>query len=159
MAIVKRTSNDYGIRGLHNQIDEIFDNFFRSSLLPSPSHNVPSLDIYSEDDKSMTVEMHAPGFDEKDIDLSLQNGVLEIRAQHKDKQEDKEGKRGYVLKESSASYYRRIALPEYVDEDNVQANLDKGVLKIQIPFAKRPEPKRISIKAGTNKAALTGKNK
>ncbi len=158
MALVKRTSNDYGIRGLHNQIDEMFDSFFRSSLMPSQSQNFASLDIYSEDDKCMVVEMHAPGFEEKDIDVSLQNGVLEIKAQRGDKQEDKDGKRGYFLRESSSSYYRRIALPEYVDENNVQADLDKGVLKIRIPFAERPEPKRIKIKASSGKAKLGNKN-
>lgn len=160
MALMKRTNNDTGIRGLHDQIDEMFDNFFRSGIVQAPSQSLPSLDIYSEDDKNMVVEMQAPGFEEKDIDLSLRNGVLEIKAQHSDKQEDKSSKRGYLLKESSSSYYRRIALPEHVDENNVQAELDKGVLKITIPFAERPEPKRVKIKSASGgKTKLADKNK
>jgi HSP20 family protein len=160
MALVKRANNDYGIRSLHNQIDEMFDNFFRSSFLPTSSTTSPSLDIYSEDDKSMVVEMQAPGFDEKDIDIRLQNGVLEIKASHSDKQQEGSKKRGYLVKESSSSFYRRLVLPEYVDEEKVNAHLEKGVLKLTIPFAERPEPKRIQVKSTSgNSKKLAEKNK
>jgi HSP20 family protein len=142
--LIKRSQNS-GIRSLHDQIDDMFNDFFRGSSLSSMAQGVPSLDIYSEDDKNMIIEVHAPGFEEDDINLSLDNGVLEIRGQRTSKEEKDDDKRGYMIRESASSFYRRVVLPEYVEEDKVKASLDKGILKIEVPFAKRPEPKRIKI--------------
>lgn len=154
MALVKRSTNPIGIRSLHDQIDDMFSDFFRSAGLGSLSSSIPSLDIYSEDEKSMVVEVHTPGFEEKDIDIRLQDGVLEIKGQRQAKQEDSDKKRGYMVKESTSNFYRRIVLPEYVDEGSVNAELDKGILKVTIPFAERPEPKRIKIAGNSSKKSL-----
>ena len=81
MELVKRTKPSSGIRSLHDQIDDMFNDFFRGSGLGSLTTSMPSLDVYSEDDKNMNVELQVPGFDEKDIELNLQNGVLEIKGQ------------------------------------------------------------------------------
>jgi HSP20 family protein len=151
MNIVRKQDENRGLRSLHDQIDNMFNDFFRGSALSGLTQTTPSLDIYSDDDKNMVVEVHAPGFEEKDIDLSLQEGVLEIKAQRQEKQEETDKKRGYMVKESSSSFYRRIVLPEYVDENKVSAELDKGVLKVTVPYAERPEPKRIKIASRTSK--------
>ena len=63
-----------------------------------------------------------------------------------------------MVRESSSSFYRRVVLPEYIDEGNIQAELDKGVLKLTVPYAQRPEPKRIKIASGkSSKKSLTAK--
>lgn len=151
MNIVKRSADNKGLRSLHDQIDDMFNDFFRGSALGSMNHSVPSLDIYSEDDKSMVVEVQAPGFEEKDLDINLQDGVLEIKGQRSNTEEEGDKKRGYMIRESSSSFYRRVVLPEYVDESKVNAELDKGILKVTVPFAKRPEPKRIKIASKSSK--------
>lgn len=115
----------------------------------SSSMQVPTTDIYSEDDKSMTVEAHLPHFDQKDVDVSVDRGVLTISAEKHEKEEDK--KKKYVVRESSSSFYRRIALPKHADGENIKAHYDDGVLKVVVPFKELPKPKKIQIKAKNKK--------
>ena len=65
-------------------------------------------------------------------------------------QEQKDGKKSYIVRESNASFVHRVVLPEGADADNISAELDKGLLKVTIPV-NRPEAKRIQIKAGNSK--------
>ncbi|MEJ2248936.1 MAG: Hsp20/alpha crystallin family protein [Candidatus Lokiarchaeota archaeon] len=76
---------------------------------------------------------------------TLQEGTLEIKGEQKQEKEEK--KEGYVRREySSASYYRAFELPDNIEKDDIEANLEKGILKISIP-KKKPEPKKkIDIK-------------
>lgn len=138
---------------LQSQLDDMFNNFFSTpSLLPT-STTAPAMDVYTEDDKQLVAEVHAPGFSKDDIDVSVHNGLLEIKGEKHEHEEDKgKGKkRAYMMRESSASFYRRIALPKYADGDNVKAAFDNGVLQVTVPFKELPEPKRIQIEAGKTK--------
>ena len=67
-----------------------------------------------------------------------------------EKQEGKEGKKSYLVRERNASFACRVVLPEGADADNISAELDKDLLKVTIPIH-RPEAKRIQIKAGKSK--------
>lgn len=121
--------------------------FFGDDWFTAPLKGVsmPTTDVYTEDDKHMIIEAHLPHFEDKDIDVSVHNGVLEIQAEKHEKEEDK--KKKYVVRESSSSFYRRITLPEQADENNVEAHMDKGVLRVTVPFKALPAPKKIAITA------------
>jgi HSP20 family protein len=139
-----------GLTSLHSQIDDIFNDFFNtSSRLPSLA-NMPAMDVYTENDKQLVTEVQAPGFSPDDIDVSVNQGILEIKGEKHEKGEDKDKKRSYMMRESTASFYRRIVLPKHADGDHVEAHFDNGTLKVIVPFKELPEPKRIQIKA-TNK--------
>ena len=155
MDLIRRPSSTLGL-STFEEMDKLFDNFWRSLSLPATSFSLPSVDIYSEDDKHMVVEMQAPGFDHNDIEISVRDGVLEIRGEKIDRQEDKDKKRSYMVRESTASFARRVVLPEGADADNITAQLDKGVLKVSVPV-ERPEAKRIEIAApkGRNAKKIT----
>jgi HSP20 family protein len=84
-----------------------------------------------------------PHFDEKDINIQVDNNALVISAERHETEEDKDKK--YVVRESSSSFYRRIALPERADTDKIQAELHDGVLKINVPLTSLPEPKKIAL--------------
>lgn len=140
-----------GISSLHSQLDEMFNNML-GNLPASPAQNVPAMNAYVEDDKQLVAEVEAPGFDKDDVEVSVHNGVLEIKGEKHEKEEDKKGgKRNYMLRESHASFYRRIALPEYADADSVDASFDKGLLKVIVPFKELPKPKKIAIGSGNAK--------
>ena len=79
----------------------------------------------------------------RDISIEVENGALIISAERHEKDEDK-GKQ-YVIRESSSSFYRRIALPKRADADKIEAHLDDGVLKVSVPLTPLPEPKKIAI--------------
>src|SRR5690242_19827632 len=103
---------------------------------------LPAMDVYNEDDRQLVAEVHTPGFTKDDVNVSVHNGVLEIRGEKHEK-EDKGKKRNYLVRESHESFYRRVMLPEYADEDHVDAQFHNGVLKVIIPFKELPKPKKI----------------
>lgn len=105
--------------------------------------HMPTTDIYTEDDKQLTVEAHLPNFEEKDIDISIDKGALVIRAERHEQEKDKNKK--YVVRESSSSFYRRIRLPETADEAKIDAKMKDGLLKIIVPLKQLPAPKKIAI--------------
>ena len=150
--LIRRPTDALGL-STFEEIDKLVDNFWRSVGMPSSSFSLPSVDIYSQDDKHMVVEMQAPGFDADDIELNVRNGVLEVRGEKTEKDERSGDKRSYLVRERNASFARRVVLPEGADADNITAELDKGLLKVTVPVI-RPEAKRIKIgssKANTSK--------
>lgn len=104
--------------------------------------NIPTTDVYTKDN-NLVVEAHLPNFEQKDINIEVENGALVISAERHEKEEDKN--KQYVVRESSSSFYRRIALPKRADTDKIQAHLDDGVLKLSVPLEPLPEPKKIAI--------------
>ena len=119
---------------------------FSEGLFGQGRRSLPTTDIYTEDDSKLTVEAHLPGFSDSDIDIDVDAGALVIRAEKHEREEDK-GKK-YLVRESSASYYRRIALPEQADEDAVQASFDDGMLRVTVPYKAIEPPRKIQITKG-----------
>lgn len=156
--LIRRPSSSLGL-STFEEFDKLLDNLWKTSNLPSNLFSLPSVDIYSEDDKHMVVEMQAPGFNEDDIEINVRNGVLEIRGESSSREEQKDKKRSYMMRESHASFARRVVLPEGADADNISAELDRGILKVSVPV-ERPEAKRIQIskKSEGKGKKLTSKN-
>jgi HSP20 family protein len=117
-------------------------------LSPFKGINIPTTDVYTRDNE-LVVEAHLPNFDQKDVDIRVDNGALVISAERHEHEEDKDRK--YVVRESSSSFYRRIALPDRADSDKVGAVLNDGVLKVTVPLTPLPEPKRIEVKGNSRK--------
>ena len=111
-------------------------------MSPLKGVNIPTTDVFTKDN-NLVVEAHLPNFEQKDVNIEVENGALVISAERHEKEEDK-GKQ-YLVRESSSSFYRRIALPKRADTDKIEAHLDDGVLKVSIPLAPLPEPKKITI--------------
>lgn len=106
--------------------------------------NIPTTDVYINDDKELVVEAHLPNFEHADVDVHVDNGALVIQAERHEREEDK--KKKYVVRESSSSFYRRIALPDRAEADAIEAHLEDGVIKVTVPLKALPEPKKISVK-------------
>lgn len=113
-------------------------------LSPFKGVNIPTTDVYT-DENQLVVEAHLPNFNREDVDIHVDEGALVISASRHEKEEDK--KRKYVVRESSSSFYRRIQLPDRAESDNIEAHLDDGVLKVTVPLAPLPEPKKIEVKS------------
>lgn len=137
-----------------NEMDRLFEDFigwptlssFRQPL-PSAQVLTPALDV-KETDKEVVVKAELPGIEDKDVQLTIQDGILTLRGEKKD--ERKEDRENYHLVERSyGSFQRSLRLPESVDQDKAQARFDKGVLTVTLP--KRPEvvkaQKKIEIKS------------
>lgn len=141
---------------LRSQMDQIFENFFDDWGLPQWGLSAPSERLFpridmSEDDKNVVVAADLPGVDEKNIDLSLDNGVLTVKAERKSSSEETgDGKKFHRIERSYGVAQRSLRLPCEVKEDKVVAKFDKGVLTVTLPKAApaKPKVKHIQVKAG-----------
>jgi HSP20 family protein len=105
---------------------------------------VPSLD-FSETKSDLVVKAELPGIDPKDIDISVNEGVLTIRGEKRQEKEEKE--EGYHFAERSyGSFTRSIRLPREVQNDKINASYKNGVLKITLPKSEEAKKKEIKIK-------------
>lgn len=145
--LIRQPSSSLGLSAFE-EFDKLFDDIWRMPTSLNNATRLPSLDIYSEDDKHMVVEMQAPGFDKEDISINIRNGILEITGETTSSDEQKDKKRSYMMRESRASFARRVVLPEGANADDISAELDKGILKITVPVD-RPEAKKIEISGGS----------
>jgi HSP20 family protein len=136
---------------MRDELDRVFDRFEQGPRWPAlfrfgGAMTVPELDVRESTD-AIVIETELPGVDEKDVTVSLANGVLTIKGEKKQEKEDK-GENYHVTERSFGSFERSIRLPETIDEGKVEAKFDKGVLKVTA--AKKPEAvkaeRRIEIK-------------
>ena len=80
----------------------------------------------------MTAEL--PGVDEKDLDVTLANGMLTVRGEKKTARDEQDkDKNWHVVERSYGSFSRAIPLPFDPDPAKVEAKFDKGVLHIHLP--------------------------
>ncbi|SFN54820.1 Hsp20/alpha crystallin family protein [Mycetocola miduiensis] len=126
-----------------NGLDALRRDLFDDGVFRSLRDKLPTTDVYIEDDKALIIEAHLGNFEENDITVNVDRGALVIQAERHEKEEDKNKK--YVIRESSSSFYRSIALPDQADEGKISANFEKGVLKVTVPLAEAPSPKKIAI--------------
>jgi HSP20 family protein len=85
-----------------------------------------------------------PGVGPKDIEVSMENGILTLKGERKS--EIKKGKEGYSrVERSHGSFYRRFSLPETADSENITAKSNKGVLKITVGKKETAKPKKITV--------------
>jgi HSP20 family protein len=136
------------------EMDKMFERFEHGvprwpALFRRASDNgivVPELDV-RDNETSMTIEAELPGVDEKDIAVTLANGVLTIKGEKKQSKEEK-NESFFLMERSYGSFERSLRPPDSIDESKVDARFDKGVLKVTC--AKKPEAikaeRRIEIK-------------
>jgi HSP20 family molecular chaperone IbpA len=111
----------------------------------APTYYLP-VDI-KETDNGYLVEAPVPGFKPEEVEVTFSDGVLSINASRREEREEKEGR--YLRREIAfGNYQRRIALPGDVQGENISARFDDGVLRVEVPRATRPEPRRIEVQQG-----------
>lgn len=142
------------IGSLFREVEKVFDDFSRRSPFQGfgfgPAVTAPKLDV-SETKDAIEIAAELPGVDEKDVELTVADGVLTIRGEKKtERDETDKDKNWHVVERSYGSFTRSIALPFDPDMDKVDAKFDSGVLRIRLP--KPPEAakkqQKIEIKKG-----------
>jgi HSP20 family protein len=101
-----------------------------------------------QQDDDLVVRAELPGVRPEDVDITVQNGVLTISGKIEEEQEEE--RRGYLVRERRYGTFRRsLQLPQEVDEDQINARFENGVLEVTIPGAAAArEPKRIQVDGG-----------
>jgi len=109
----------------------------------------PPVDIY-DDEHSIMLKLEAPGIDEKDIDVRLENNTLTVHGERKIEKEEKEENFRRVERQYG-SFTRSFTLPSSVDTGQVSADYEKGVLKIKLAKKTEAKPKQIKVNVASEK--------
>jgi HSP20 family protein len=132
---------------LHEQVNSLFNDTFGD--VSETTRVTPVTDIYA-DEKGLHIEIHMPNFGEDEISVDEHEGVLDVRAEHKERGEENKN-RSYLVRESVTQYYRRFALPNNADAEHIDAKFEDGILHITIPYKEQPKPNRIALKPTKSK--------
>ena len=103
----------------------------------------PSVDI-SENEKAFTLLADIPGVDPKDIEISMEKGVLTIKGERSSENVE-EGENYRRVERQSGQFYRRFNLPDSADADKIEARSEHGVLRITIPKQEVAISRRIEV--------------
>ncbi len=143
---VEPRTND--VWGLQSDINRLFDAFMGPlDTTENKETLLPRLDVAELKDR-YEIKAELPGMDEKDIELTLEDGLLTISGEKKAETEEKE--KGYYLKECSyGSFSRSVRLPDNISDDKIDAKFKKGVLTVKLPKKEvlPPKSRKIAISA------------
>ncbi len=112
----------------------LWEDFLNKDLLEwdgDLTTTTPSVNV-KETDKDFKIELAAPGIKKEDFIIELQNNVLTISTEKKEKKEEKlEGK--FLRREFSyRAFQRSFALPENCERDSIKATYTDGILNINL---------------------------
>lgn len=123
----------------HREVDTLFNRVFGGAMAPFEEDwgmtRGWGFDV-EEKDKEMIVRAEMPGFDEKEMDVRLENGVLTIQAE---KEQTGDGQRNY------RRFFRQMSLPPGIDAEKIHASYRNGVLELRMPRPEGSQAKRIPV--------------
>jgi HSP20 family protein len=131
----------------HNEINKLFDSPFsttrRNGEQVATGDWTPAVDI-KEEVNQFVLYVDVPGVEAKDIDITTENGVLQIKGQRYT--ENKEERTGYKrIERTRGSFQRSFTLPDTADSDRISARNKNGVLEIMIPKHAQVQPRKIAV--------------
>ena len=104
----------------------------------------PAVDIKEEAER-FVIHADVPGVDPKDIEISMEDGVLSLSGERKSATTTEQ--EGYTRTERrTGRFLRRFTLPEGTDAEGISAQGSHGVLEIVIPKIAKVAPRKISVK-------------
>lgn len=137
-----------------NQLQEEMNKLFESRVTRAgggdlsnvvTSEWMPAIDIKEEPDR-FVILADVPGVDPKDIEVTMDNGVLTIKGQRV--AETKEELEGFTrIERVRGTFYRRFTLPDTADAEKIGAKCKNGVMEVVIPKHERVQPRKISVEA------------
>jgi len=131
---------------LFNQFNDEMNRYFsltRAGAANQERDWTPAVDIREEDNRYL-LTADIPGIDRKDIEITLNEGVLTVKGERSTKTETSE--QGYRRRERShGTFMRQFTLPDTVNTTGISASAADGVLEITIPKQEKPEARKITI--------------
>jgi HSP20 family protein len=118
-----------------------------SSLAPGNGGGEYSLALdVSENEEQFTVVAAVPGVSPADLEITLTDNVLTIRGELRQEQE-REQERVHLRERRYGRFVRSLTLPVPVQDEQIEAHYEQGVLTLRLPKAEQAKPKRIDIKS------------
>jgi HSP20 family protein len=139
--LLDKFQDELGRLGLFDQIRREAADGDNSNVVTS--HWRPAVDIREEAERYV-IEADLPGIDPKDIEITMEQGVLTIKGERSsEKEETHEGYRR--VERVRGTFYRRFSLPDSADAEHIEAKGKNGVLEIVLPKLQKVQPRKISV--------------
>ncbi len=130
-------------RRVYNQnwLPSMFNDFFDNDWMEKSNATAPAINVL-ENEHSYDLELAAPGMTKDDFKVSLdENGDLVINMEKKQENNDEKKHGHYLRREFSYSKFQQtMLLPEDADREKINAQVEHGVLKVNIPKVVKDEP-------------------
>ncbi len=140
MLSVKPENGKLGFPRLSNMMESFFENEL-FNMSDQDFFKTPALVNIKDSKESYRIEVAAPGFKKEDFNISLEGGILTIKAEHKATTETNEEK--FTRKEFNfSSFARNFTLPKTIEVTKVVASYEDGILRVVLP--KKEEAKETS---------------
>jgi len=138
-------------RQANRMFEDLFREFGETPDLPG-GLLAPHIDV-TQNDKETRITAELPGVSQEDVDVSVDNDVLTIRAEKRvERNEDKDIR--HISERAYGTFQRSLRLPQPVDPDQVHAHFDRGVLTVTLPRSEQENARRkIAIESGPQKAS------
>jgi HSP20 family protein len=137
----------FGMFGsLQREIDRLFEDFTPAFAAGRGLTDVKAKMDLAETKDGLELTVELPGLEEKDVNVTVSDGVLTVSGEKKFESEKKD-KNYHLVERSYGSFSRSISLPDGVKAEQVKATMSKGVLKVAIPTPAKAETKKIEVTA------------
>jgi HSP20 family protein len=129
---------------LQNRVNSLFRDLNEGEDTVAAAGFVPPVDIY-EDAQKVVLKLEVPGVDQKDLHVNIENNTLTVKGERNFESEEKE-ENFHRIERRYGTFHRSFTLPSTVDTENVAANYNAGVLKLELKKKPEAQPKQIEIK-------------
>jgi HSP20 family protein len=134
-----------GREPVEDLVGRLFEDWLSLRMTGESYGWTPAIDMIDRKDE-IVVRADLPGLEQKDIDVSVESGVLTIRGQRQEEREAKE-EDYYCSERWVGSFARSVTLPPGVDTEKIKASFKNGVLEARIPKTQKAMGRRIEVQA------------
>lgn len=131
------------IRKNQNWLPSIFNDFFDNDWMEKANSTAPAINVI-ESEKDYKIELAAPGMTKEDFNVRIDDdNCLVVSMEKKNENKDEKHNGRYLRREFSYSKFQQtMILPENVDKDHISAQVENGVLNIELPKLSEEEVKK-----------------
>ena len=136
-----------GSQSVDRPVERFLSQFiaFRGDIDVDDRNWTPAVDVYETADHEIVVSAELPGVDRKDLEVTLEEGLLTIAGERKI--ESAGDGRWYRTERSFGTFRRSFTVPRTVDTTAVRAEHKDGTLNVKLPLKDDAKPHRITVKA------------
>lgn len=132
-------------RAFDELVGRMFDDWLSPRVAGETRGWSPAVDMVDKKDE-IVLRADIPGLEQKDIHVSVDNGMLTIRGARQEEREAKD-EDYYCCERWAGSFSRTMALPPSIDPDKIKATFKNGVLEVHVPKSPQAIGKSIEIQA------------
>jgi HSP20 family protein len=144
---------------LRRDVDRLFDESFTGALSQAAGLEsgrptwAPAADV-RESDAEYVLELEVPGVDPATLELTVERGVLTVSGERANA--NREGERVHLRERMRGRFVRSFRLPKGFDENAIVAETEHGLLRVRLPKAALPQPRRITVQAAGSSNGTSG---